>query len=126
MRVTYDEEADVLYFYYPDCIQGAAEVFRRGPDVAVFPDLPHGYGITAVEVLGGSAYLPLGNGYDADLDILTIGETTDDPALISENGDFVGYWEIDEDDPEGARDSIGVAIRRASIHMAQVSASFEE
>ncbi len=75
------------------------------------------------EIMGGSAYLPLGSGYDAENDVLTIGETTDDPAAITQCGDFIGYWEIDEEGTPDEKDPIGVALRQASKHLASVTAN---
>ena len=56
----------------------------------------------------------------ADTDTLTVGATTDDPTLVTENGDLIGYWERDVDDPNGIADPIGFALRRASEHLASI------
>ena len=61
------------------------------------------------------------SGYDADTDTLTIGRTSADPELITRNGDLIAYWHSDKHEPGGYRDPIGVAIRRASVHLAKVS-----
>ena len=68
-----------------------------------------GHDIEGLIVMGASAYLDLDRGYDADTDTLVIGRTTCNPSLITENGDIVAYWQVDEDDPDGFRDAIGVA-----------------
>ena len=119
MRVIYDEEVDVLRLIYN---QAAIETkpFVRGPFAAL--EVAKDRKVVDVEVVGASAYLPLGRGYDAENDVLTIGETTDDPDMVTENGDFVGYWEVYERGP-GLIVAIGVAIRRASVHLAPVIAA---
>ena len=65
-------------------------------------------------------YIPLGLGYDSETDTLIMGTKTNDPTLITETGDFIGYWKLDEDDSNGARDPIGVALKHASKHLAEV------
>jgi uncharacterized protein YuzE len=122
MRVIYDKEADVLRIIGEQPVADTASLLR-GPDAAVDTATFGGYDVIGLIVIGASAYLPLGRGYDADRDILTIGETTDDPALVTENGDFVGYWEVCELGPDGLRDPIGVALRDASKHLAPVITS---
>ena len=75
-----------------------------------------------LDVNWASTYLALGiRGYDPDTDTLTMGNTTTDPDLITENGDLIGYWRVDKYDPGDYRHPIGVAIRRASVHLAKVS-----
>ena len=82
-----------------------------------------GHDIVGVTVMGADAYLPLKRGYDPDTDILHLGRKADSPDLITETGDFVGYWQVYEGEPDGFRDPIGVAIRNASKHLAPVVAS---
>ena len=119
MRVVYDKEADVLRIINGQPAADTAS-FLRGPDAAVDLATFDGHDIVGIIIIGASAYLPLGLGYDAGSDILTIGESTNDPAFMTENGDFVGYWEMDEAEPDGFRHPVGVAIRRASAHLAKV------
>ena len=78
--------------------------------------------IVGLDVMWASAYLPLGKkGYDAESDTLLMGRATSEPELITKNGDLVGYWQVDEDNPDGILNPIGVAIKRASVHLAKVS-----
>ena len=100
--------------------------FLRGPDVAVHLGTMKGHDVVGLVVIGASAYLPLALGYDAESDVLTIGETTEARALMTENDDFVGYWQVDEEDPDGFRHPIAVAIRRASVHLAKVVAALPQ
>ena len=100
MRVSYNEVDSVLHITTGKrAVDGAS--FLRGPDAAVLLGTLGGHDIVGLIVIGAAAYLPLGRGYDAERDILTIGETTDDTALITETGDFVGYWEVDASEPDG-------------------------
>ena len=92
------------------------------PGIVLDLSTEDGHEVAGVEILGISAYVPLGkNGYDADTDTLTMGRTTTDPELITQIGDLIGYWHADKHEPGGYRDPIGVAIRRASVHLAKVS-----
>ena len=59
-------------------------------------------------------------GYDTDNDTLLMGNSTSDHALITDNGDFIGYWQDAESDPYGFRYPIGVAIRNVSAHIANM------
>ncbi len=116
MRVTYDPEVDALRVWTGQkAVDGTS--LEREFGTAVYLGTADGHDVVGFEVLGASVYLPLGLGYDVESDTLTIGETTDAPGLVTENGDFVGYWEVDEHEPDGFRNAIGVAIRRASEHL---------
>ena len=123
MRVRYDPEVDALRIT-TDTL-GVVSASLWDPEYhSVVADLAteDGHDIVGLEVLGASAFIPLGKlGYDTDTDTLTMGKTTTDPDLITENGDLIGYWRVDEYDPDGYRDPIGIAIRRASVHLAKVS-----
>ena len=119
MRVMYYGQDDVLYMEDGRSHVVGSELLRN-PGTVVHLTTEDGHDISAVTVLGASAYLPLGVGYDAESDTLTIGETTEAPSLAIEAGDFVGYWEIDELWPDGFREPIGVALRQASKHLATV------
>ena len=79
-----------------------------------------GHDVVGLEVIGMGVYLPLGKkGYDAESDILLLGNMPDDPDLVTENSDFITYWQKFEDDPDGFCDAKGVAIRNASIHISK-------
>lgn len=120
MKVSYDKDVDILYVGTGQNEATSASLLRElGTTVSLATK--DGYDVIGFEVLGGSAYLPLGTGYDAASDTLTIGETTDNPNLVTENGDFLGYWEIDPEYPDDVRDPIGVALRQASKHLAPIT-----
>ena len=123
MKVKYYHTDDLLYIDTgtPDAVSAS---LLDASGIVLHLATKDGYDIVGVTVMGASAYLPLGNGgYDVETDTLLMGRSTSDPEHITENGDIIGYWQLDEYDPsDGYRDPIGVAIRRASVHLAAVSA----
>lgn len=123
MRVRYDPEVDALRITTDTSGVVSSSLWDPEYDsVAVDLATEDGCEIVGLDVMWASTYLPLGKrGYDPDADTLLMGRSTCDPELITENGDMVGYWRVDEYDPDGFRDPIGVAIRRASVHLAKVS-----
>ena len=109
MRVTYDKEVDGLRVWNgQEALDGASLLREFG--TAVYQGSEDGYEVVGFEVLGATVYLPFGRGYDADSNTLTIGDTTDDPDLVTENGDFIGYWEVDQEEPDGFWNPVGVAL----------------
>ena len=126
MRVRYDHEFDVLSIM-TDTPEAICASLLDGPHIAVSLATEDGHDVVGVEIMGASAYLPLGNsGYDAETDTLTMGRTADDPELVTRNCDLIGYWQVDECDADGFRDPIGVAIKRASVHLASASAKMSD
>lgn len=117
ITVTYDRKVDVLRVTSEQTGKTSAGLLR-GPDAAVDLATADGYEVVGLEVIGASALFQPGPGYDARTDTLIIGETCDDPDLTTENGDFVGYWETAS--PGETRDPIGVALRHASRHLAEL------
>ena len=119
MRVHYDDDADVLHITTEKRSVDAASLLDD-PNVVVKLATLDGHDIVGLIVMWASSYVR--SEYDAETDTLLIGKTVCDPELITENDDLVAYWQVDEEDPDGFRDPIGVAIRRASVHLASVSA----
>ena len=123
MRVRYDPEVDALRVTTDT--PGVVSASLLDPEydsVAVDLATEDGCEIVGLDVIWASTYLPLGKrGYDPGADTLLMGRSTCNPELITENGDLVGYWHVDKHEPGGYRDPIGVAIRRASVHLAKVS-----
>ena len=119
MKVHYDDDADVLHITTEKRVATAASLLDD-PNVAVELATEDGHDIVGLIVMWASSYVR--SEHDAETDTLLIGETAHDPELITENGDLVAYWQVDEEDPDGYRDPIGVAVRRASVHLAAVSA----
>lgn len=123
MQVNYDAEFGIL-----DIIAETPEVTAASllddPDVVVGLATEDGYDIASITIMGVPAYLPLGKmGYDTETDTLLLGRMTDDQELFTENGDLSAYWQVDEDDPDGFRHPIGVAVKNASVHLAEVMAA---
>lgn len=93
------------------------------PGIVLLTGTDGGCDIVGAVIMAASYNLSLRHGYDAKSDLLLLGKDTDDPALITNNGDFVGYWKLDEDDPNGFWEPIGVAIKQASKHLAPMLAT---
>lgn len=120
MRVFYDTEADVLRIW--TSVQAAtSSSLLNDPDIVVDLSEPEGHDIVGLGVMWASGYLPLKKGYDPETDTLLLGRQTTSPDLITENGDFVGYWQPYEDEPDGFMDPVGVLLRNASKHLAAVT-----
>ena len=125
MWVIYDKEADVLRM---GTGQGGVvmDTSSNQPGLAVGVATECGYDVVDFELLGASVYLPLGRGYDAERDILTIGDSTDDPELVTEGGDLVAFWKVDEMDPDGFLVLVGLDIRHASRYLKRVLSEYTE
>ena len=121
--VHYDSEVDALRIT-TDSGGATSSSLWYNSDIVVDLATEDGHDIVGLGVLCASLYLPLGKrGYDANTDILLFGRTTCNPSLITENGDIIGYWQLGDDDPDGFRDPIGVAIKNASVHLAEAVAA---
>ena len=121
--VHYDGEVDALRVT-TDVGGATSASLSYNSDIVVDLATEDGYDIVGLGVLCASLYLPLGKkGYDAETDTLLMGDSTSDPALITENDDFIGYWKVFEGDLNGFRDPVGVAVKNASAHLAEVMAA---
>ena len=120
MLVSYDQQANVLRVTADTPAATAASLLDE-PGVAVELATANGHDIVGLIVMGASAHIPFGKTYNAETDTLFIGRTTGAPILTTENGNIIGYWKVDEDDPDGFRDPIGIAIKQASKHFAAIS-----
>ncbi|MCY3637943.1 MAG: DUF2283 domain-containing protein [Chloroflexi bacterium] len=123
MRVSHDThpQADILYFSTGTPDVGGSDILTA-PGVVVFVGAEDGHDIVGIEIIGASAYLPLGKkGYDAKTDTLMLGEKCAKPDLITQNDDFVAYWRVDKEFPDvGFLEPVGVAIKNASAHIANM------
>ena len=122
MRADYDVKANVLSLTTEVPAKTSASLLDD-PGVVVALAESEGHDIVGLIVMGAAAYLPLQRGYDPETDTLLLGEKTNSPELITENGDFIGYWQVYEDEPKGFMDPVGVLIRDASKHLAPVIAN---
>ena len=118
MKVNYDAEADVLSLT-TDIEPATSASLLDDPDIVVDLAEAGGHDIVGLAVMWASAYLPLKKGYDSKTDTLLLGKKNAPPDLITEHGDFIGYWQVDEDEPDSFMDPAGVLIRNASKHLAQ-------
>ena len=122
MKAYYDVEADVLSL--TTGIQPATSAsLLDDPDIVVDLAEADGHDIVGLAVMWASAYLSLKKGYDPETDTLLLGTKNAPPDLITERDDFVGYWRVDEDEPDSFMDPVAVLIRNASKHLAQVTAT---
>ena len=121
MRVDYDDEFGVLRV---DAAKRAvSSSLHDNVNIYVHMATEDGRDIVGFAIMGAGYYLPLGKRcYDGKTDTLTLGDTTDAPELISECGDFVGYWDAESAEEGEYEIPIGVALKRASVHLAEVSA----
>ena len=125
MKSEYSDEVDILDVFTEEDEATGAGLLRQ-PGVDIFLGTEDGYDIVGFHVVGGSAVLPLGKmGYDAGSDTLTLGETTEDPARVSANGDLTAFWEPFPGDTDERMNPIGVSLRRASVHLAPAIRQFE-
>lgn len=115
----YDAEFEMLYIWTGEK-EAVADTGAHGVDLAVFVATEDGHHPVGFEVMWGGAYYRLEEGYDPVQDTLTIGETTEDPALRTQNGDLVAHWRLDETDPDDFMDPIGVTVYGAKALMARV------
>ena len=123
MRVSHDThpQVDLLYFSTGTPDVGGSDMLTA-PGVVVFVGTEDGHDVVGIEIIGGSAYLPLGKkGYDAKTDTLMLGEKCAKPGLITKNDDFVAYWQVDEEfsDVEFL-EPMCVEIRNVSAHIAKM------
>ena len=122
MIVDYDQEANVLTMITGELSATSASLLCD-PGIVVDLTESEGHDIVGVLVMGASAYLPLKKGYDPKTDTLLLGKRVESPDLITETGDFVGFWHVHCGEPGGFMDPVGVLIRDASKHLASVCAS---
>ena len=123
MRVRYDHEVDTLRITTgtPEAISESLWDTEHH-DIVVDLAAEDSCDIVGLDIMWASVYLPLGKkGYDPESDTLLMGRESSEPELITKNGDIVGYWQMDGDNPDGVPNPIGVAIKRASVHLAKAS-----
>lgn len=122
LKVLYDQDVNALNILTNEVeMEDTCIPLRDEGSVVLgvpYGDMCH---IVSMEALGASAWLPLGKrDYDAETDTLTIGLSSGNKVLVTENGDIVGYWVPDELEPSDSMDAIGVALRNASVHLGKM------
>ena len=119
LKVHYDPDCDAIGANYGRPSGATREVEGLGWVMIDLPD-EKSHEPIALEVIGISAWLPLGKrGYCAETDTLTFGHGTETATVIAENGDLTAYWRPDQYDP-GDTVVIAVDLRNASKHLAPV------
>ena len=116
MEFRYDQENNILYTV-PDCRVCDSYYLADTADVVVLAGSDAGRDVAGLVVMAAAHHLSQGGGYDAQTDTFLFGRVADDPAMITKNGDFVGYWQPDGDEPDGFWEPVGVEIRQASKHL---------
>ena len=137
LQVSYDQECDILDLYTGErCFDGASLLAPEVSGVVALIKTDDGYDVAGLIVMGASDYLsphfarketgqpvPRANppiaAYDPATDTLTLGYTTADPALITQdNAYLIAYWQSNPAYPEDCNDPIGVSILNAAQHLA--------
>ena len=115
----YDPEIDAISLHYGQPTRGGYEVAENWSIILhVLEDKSRG--AAELEVIGVSAWLPLGKrSYCRETDTLTFGGNVEAATVIAENGDLVAYWGPDQYDPDYLV-PIAVDLRNASKHLAPV------
>lgn len=123
MKVAYDKQHDLLDLSTGVHIIDGSSI-EEDVGVVLHFGTDGGCDIVAVSIMGASYWFK--RGYDEASDTWLLGDTTSDPSLITNDGDFIGYWKPDEFDPDELPDPIGIKINHASKHLASVRHHFEE
>ncbi len=121
LTIVYDQDADVLRVMTHEADREVTCAHLED-DLGVLVGLDDDAGthVVSVDVMGASAYLPLGTlGYDSASDTLTLGAGVSDATIVTDTGDIVTYWRSVPGD--SVLTPIGVAIRRASEHLVGVN-----
>ena len=115
----YDNEVGLLAMWVEKSAEGSCADCDW--NLAVFVGTEDGHDVVGFEIItSGDVFLRMEEGYDPQTDTMTVGTITDDPALITENGDLVAYWRPDPEDPAGFMEPIGIAVRNAKGNLARV------
>ena len=137
LRVSYDQEFNILDLDTGErCSDGASLLAPALSGIAVLIKTDGGYDVAGLIVMGASACLsphfarketmqpfplvePPISAYDPATDTLTLGFTTDDPALITQDNDYlIAYWQPNPEYPDDFNDPIGVSQLNATQHLA--------
>ena len=123
LRIHYSPEDDIVMLYTAEEGEGSYDVEGHHWSRVILPS-GGGYKPVALEVMFASDLMPLETnaGYCAKTDTLVIGDGKASTTLVEENGDLTAYWLPEEDAPDDLS-LVGVALRRASAHLAPVIAA---
>ena len=119
LKVHYDPDCDAIGANYGQPSGATYEVEGLGWVMIDLPD-EESHEAIALEVIGISAWLPLGKrGYRDDTDTLPFGNGAENAAVIGKNGDLVTYWRRDAS-AAGGLTVFAVDLRNASKNLAPV------
>ena len=137
LSVSYDQEVNILDLDTGErCSDGASLLPPEVSGIVARIKTDGGYDVAGLIIMGAAASLsphfarretglpvplvkPPISTYDPATDTLTLGYTTDDPALITQDNDYlIAYWQPDPAYPEDCNDPIGIAILNAAQHLA--------
>ena len=119
LTIVYDREVDILRALTRESDnEVTCAHLEDDAGVLVGLDDDEGTHVVSLEIMGASAYLPLGNrGYDVRDDTLSVGDVSD-AAHTTVNGDIVTHWREHSD--ESYMEPVGVSIRRVSEHLKEL------
>ena len=125
LKVHYDPDCDAIGANYGRPSGATREVEGLGWVMIDLPD-EKSHEPIALEVIGISAWLPLGKrGYCDETDTLTFGNGAENAAVIGRNGDLITYWRRDSS-AAGGLTVFAVDLRNASKNLALVIAAMSE
>ena len=120
LEVHYDPDCDAIGANYGQTSGATHEVEGLGWVMIDLPD-EQSHEPIALEVIGISAWLPLGKrGYCKGTDTLTFGAGAENAAVVGSNGDLIAYWRRDSS-AAGGLTVFAVDLRNASKHLAPVT-----
>ena len=123
MKANYDVEADVLSL--TTGIEPATSAsLLDDPDIVVDLAEADGHDIVGLAVMWASAYLTLKKGYDLKQIRCSWAQRTPSPTSLRSTETLSGIGRCDEDEPDSFMDPVGVLIRNASKHLAQVNTNY--
>ena len=120
MQVRYSANDDAMRLFYDCPADGSYPVDDQWNIVADISE-EDDRKVVGLELLNYVPYLPLGKqGYCLETDTLTVGSKSGASMQVTEYGDFVAHWSLDE---VGCTKLDAVDLRNASKHMSPVIAA---
>ena len=125
LKLHYDPESDAIGLNYNRPSGATHEIEGLGWVMIDLPD-EESHDAIALEVIGISAWLPLGRrSYNLETDTLTFGDGTKTATIKAPNGDLVVSWRRDSS-ATGGLTPFAVDLRNASKHLAPVIAAMSK
>ena len=125
LKLHYDPDSDAIGLNYSQPSGATHEIEGLGWVMIDLPD-EESHDAVALEVIGISAWLPLGRrGYSLETDTLTFGDGAKTATITAANGDLVVSWRSDSS-AIGGLTPFAVDLRNASKHLAPVIAAMSK